>query len=765
MKSEQPRRSAQGQKVGEQQGGALDARAARRSEGRPPREVLKQGSHYYVLASSMASRREVRVLASAKSFAVFDICGDIPQAALEPLGFFYRDTRYLSRFDLRIAGKSPYFLNSFQAEDYAELRVNLTNADMYGGDGAIKLPRDSVQIDRRWVLDDAAVVHQLMLRNYTLGAVSLQVQLAFDVDFADLFEVRGVRRQRRGSYTPPEVVGDDDVTFRYLGLDQIARQTRVHFEPAPQALERRRAIYRLRLDPGEQVELQATISGAGSKERARLSPATLVDQGFRGALERRRTQAGVIGAQWAAITLDNPRFGRLVKRSTQDLTAMYARTEEGGFLMGGIPWFATLFGRDSLIAAMSLLPFNPELASDTLRTLARLQGVRIDDVRDEQPGKIVHEIRQGEMAATGEVPFGRYYGSVDSTPLFLWVLAQCVEVTGELELAEELWPAVLRALEWIERWGDRDGDGYIEYERTTTEGLANQGWKDSWDAISHRDGELARPPIALAEVQGYVYAAFEGIARLAGRLEKRELADRLRERAERLRQAFNRDFWLEKERLVALALDGDKKPCQVEASNGAHCLATGILEKDRARDLTQRLLSEGMFTGWGIRTLGARERRFNPMSYHNGSVWPHDNAIGALGFARYGEYDAARTVLKGLFEAALEIKKGSLPELFCGFAREQGAAPVPYPVACYPQSWSAASVHLMLRAALGLEVNGGDGCVAIGAKALPDSINEIGFKGLRVGRHRVSFTVRRSDVGMELQSVEKPESVAIELRH
>jgi glycogen debranching enzyme len=367
------------------------------------------------------------------------------------------------------------------------------------------------------------------------------------------------------------------------------------------------------------------------------------------------------------------------------------------------------------------------------------------------------------MANTGEVPFGRYYGSVDSTPLFLWLLGRYVATTADLKLAQELWPNVERALDWIGNSGDRDGDGYVEYERKTPRGLANQGWKDSFDAISHADGTLAKPPIALAEVQGYVYAAYTSLSAIAGALNRPETKEHLREAAEKLKNNFERDFWLKKESMLALALDGSKRPCAVMASNGAQCLATGILSDPHAQTLSERLLAHDIFSGWGIRTLSNRERRYNPMSYHNGSVWPHDNAMAALGLGHVGRTDGAVKVMTGLFDAAGGLNNESLPELFCGFPREPNLGPVPYPVACHPQAWSAASVFLILQGILGMEVRGFERRMVMRSPAMPDWLDWIRFDNLRLGKSSLSFVARRGRHGASIEVLEKRDDVAVEV--
>jgi glycogen debranching enzyme len=727
---------------------------------RVSRNVLKVGSDFYVLASALASRRVSRVLADGQSFAVFDIGGDILDYPLEALGFFHRDTRYLSHFELRIDRNTPYFLNSYLSDDKARLRVNLTNPDLKA-EGRIKLPRDQIQIERSWVLADTMLVHRLSVRNYAETPLQIPLEFFFAADFADIFEVRGIERKRHGGHLDP-AVEKGVVRFSYDGLDGVRRFTEVAFDTMPQALSADRAFFLVGLARGETATLEARIAGGTEREVMRRRPALATD--FASALAARRSEIEEAQTGWARISASDKLFDSLLTRSQADLTSLISRTTDGTFMMAGIPWFATLFGRDSIITTLAVLPFNPTVAALTLRTLARMQGSQIDEAREEQPGKIVHEIRAGEMAATGEIPFGRYYGSIDSTPLFLWLYGRCVATTGNLALAEALWPSAERALEWIERWGDRDGDGYVEYMRKTPQGLANQGWKDSFDAISHANGELATAPIALAEVQGYVFAAYVSIADVAARLGHSEIASRLVERAASLKEAFSRDFWLEPERTVALALDAEKQPCRVMASNAAHCLATGLLDPDQAAALSERLLADEMFSGWGMRTLGANERRYNPMSYHNGSVWPHDNAIAAMGLARYGNRRGALRILQGLFDAAVRMETASLPELFCGFPREPRPGPVPYPVACYPQAWSAASVFMILQGILGLEVRGFEQRVVIDSPKIPAWLDWLRIEDLKVGDSFVSLFLRCTEDKVITEVLDKRGSVTVEVR-
>ncbi len=736
--------------------------AQRRASAEPAQTVVKVGSDYYVLASSLASRRASQVLANGRSFAVFETAGDIIDSPLEALGFFKSDTRHLSRFEMQIAGAEPYFLNSYLSDDRAQFRATLTNADLGKKGQPDWLPRNSIRVNRGWVLDDASLYHRLSLHNYIGVAVDIEIDFYYAVDFVDVFEVRGLRRKRRGEMLSPSV-GDTGVELRYRGLDNNLRSTGIRFDSAPAEINENRAVFVLHLEPGENRELECQVTASGQSQPVSGRSVSRAAN-FGAALEERESELARFRSGWADISSSNSEFASMIRRSAVDLTSIITDGTNGdAFIMAGVPWFATLFGRDSIITSLSILPFHPEIAKRTLRTLARLQGETVNEARDEQPGKIVHEMRSGEMAATGEVPFGRYYGSVDSTPLFLWLYGRCVESTGDLHLAKELWPNVERAIQWIERWGDRDGDGYVKYRRETPQGLANQGWKDSDDAIFHHDGTLAPPPIALAEVQGYVYAACTGVASVAARLGHVQAANRLTMRAASLKRSFERDFWLEPEGMIALALDADGRPCRVMTSNGAHCLATGIIDDERTATMCKRLLADDMYSGWGIRTLSGKEQRYNPMSYHNGSVWPHDNAMAALGLARAGDYVGVIKVVEGLFDACEQLNTSSLPELFCGFRRETGLGPVPYPVACYPQAWSAASVFMLLQAMLGMRVLGFERRVIFDTHLIPAWLDWLSIDGLKVGDGSVSFVLRRSPNGAAIEVKEKSGGVRVEV--
>lgn len=719
------------------------------------RERIRIGDEYYVLASAMASRRTRVLLNHADSFAIFDLAGDIPLTGRESYGLFHRGTRFLDRFELQLNGDFPVLLSSAPSDDGCELVTHLSNADERR-DGHRVLSRDTIAVQRAKTLLDDALYDCLHFHNYGHDPLRLQLTVLFESDFADVFELRGVQRTQRGTLAAPIVEGHR-VRLMYHGLDGVTRETWLTFSPASWQLSANSAQLRLDLHPGRnataEVRVRCCVTGG---ERPRHN--------FVSALATVRAERRTWRERFPGLYSNNEGFNDWLNRSVQDLALLRAEGTCGPYVYAGIPWFTTLFGRDSLITAFETLAFSPDLAAGTLRTLAALQGQTSNAERDEEPGKILHEMRQGEMAATGEVPFGRYYGSVDATPLFLLLLAEYADRTADLALVRDLWPAAVAAMDWIDKATEADSHGYVTYARRTGRGLMNQGWKDSYDAISHADGVLAEPPIALAEVQAYVYAARCGLARLARRLERAVDAATWDAKASLLRERFNRDFWVAEEETFALALDGNKRACRVVASNAAHCLFAGVAEPDKAERVIERLTRDDMFCGWGLRTLSANERRYNPMSYHNGSVWPHDNALSAMGFARYGAGERAALLLTALFDASLTIEDRRLPELFCGFPRRLQHSPVPYPVACKPQAWAAGSVFLMLQAALGLSIDGWERRVTFHRAALPRWLERLDIRGLRVRDARVDLSIARGHWGAAVEVIDKEGDVEVVVR-
>jgi glycogen debranching enzyme len=715
------------------------------------------GDEYYVLASSRASQRRKHVLSHGDAFAVLDQSGDVPLAAEEELGFFYRGTRHLSQLELLVGGVPPFFLSGRVTADNLRAIANLTNNDVWL-DGTV-VSRATLSIQRAALLAGPRLLVQLVLHAFSLVPLPLRLDLRFGADFADVFQVRGIARAATGRHDAPRVERGA-LVFAYQGLDGVRRTTRIEITGGTPAWTGTHARLELHLAPEEEREIEIAITC----ENADVP--SVAWQGFGGAEALREREHVAWQRERAAVVTGDEGLNAIVEQALADVFMLTVAPEPGTphavdrYVYAGIPWFATIFGRDGLVTARELLTVAPTLARSVLRVLAALQGREEHAERDEEPGKILHEARYGEMAATGEVPFGRYYGSVDATPLFLVLLGDYARATGDLGLVRELWPNALAALEWMARYGDRDGDGYLEYARRGEHGLVNQGWKDSGDAVFHSDGGLAEPPIALVEVQGYRYAALCAMARLGDAIGAGEPA-RWRAQATALRDAINRDFWLDPDDTYAIALDRDKRPCAVVSSNPGHLLFCGVPDADRGGRLAARLLRSDIWSGWGVRTIARGQPRYNPMSYHNGSVWPHDNALIAAGLRRYGAVTGTVDVLSALVGAATHFDDRRLPELFCGFARRHDRAPVPYPVACRPQAWAAGSLFLLLEAALGLEIDAAARRLVLREPRLPAWLPWIELRKLRIGDATVDINVLRGRYGGSVEILRKDGDVEI----
>jgi glycogen debranching enzyme len=686
-------------------------------------EEIEQVSEYYIEASTSLVERSLRTIKSGDVFGVFDGHGDCGTVPDSPEGLFYKDTRYLSRFELRVGEQRPLLLGSVIQDDNAALSVELTNPDLRPSDET-GIPRDTVAIERTKAIFQGTCCERICFRNYGERERLLSVQLHFDADFRDLFEVRGMRRMQRGERTAV-IVSSEEVTFRYIGLDTVCRQTRMCFEPIPAILARNFARYDLPLRAGESCSLIIRVT---CEEEPRSHVPTFFGA-YRGS--RRAIRAASFGI--ATVESSNDILNELLCRSASDLAMLTTNTLHGPYPYAGIPWYCTVFGRDGIITALMLLWMNPNVAKGVLRYLSATQSKEFDANADAEPGKIIHEQRDGEMARLGEVPFRRYYGTVDATPLFVMLAGKYFERTGDLATIREIWPSIEAALEWCDRYGDRDGDGFIEYYRETDQGLANQGWKDSHDSIFHADGSSAEGPIALCEVQGYVYAAKHAASKIASALGRDDVANRLKAEADELSVRFDKAFWCEEIGTFALALDGAKRPCRVRSSNAGHALFSSIAQPQRAERVAQLLMSQSSFTGWGIRTLAQGEPRFNPMSYHNGSIWPHDNALIAMGFSNYDMKAAALRIFEALFQVAKYQELRRLPELYCGFVRRPHRGPTAYPVACSPQAWAAASPFALLGACLGFEFDHERNTIRFNRPALPAFVDEIVLRKLRFG--------------------------------
>lgn len=713
------------------------------------------GEEYSVPATTSLAERRPRTLKHGDAFGVFDHLGDAIPGPASPEGLFYRDTRHLSRLNLTLNGERPILLSSNVRGDNATLVCDLTNPDLQDESGTVALPHDLIHVRRTRFLWRGASYERLLVRNYDVQPQHVVLEVHFAADFADIFEVRGTRRTRRGVLRVPRVA-DGAVTLAYAGLDQVERITRLRFEPVPRVMTGRHVCFELLLEPHEARSLfiEATCDAAKVERRAPR-------RAFFSALcEGRRSVRRVVG-QSAAVTTSNQIFDEAVRRSLTDLRMLGTESEDGPVPYAGIPWFSTLFGRDALITALEMLWLNPAIARGTLAALAATQATAEDPAADAEPGKILHEMRRGEMAELGEVPFKRYYGSVDSTPLFVLLAGAYLERTGDLETINRLWPSIQAALHWIERHGDRDGDGFVEYGRRSSDGLTNHGWKDSSDSVFHADGSLARGHIALVEVQAYVYGAWRGAALISRRLGQDGRSLDYARRADDLARRFDACFFDEELGTYVLALDGDKQPCRVRTSNAGHALLTGIARPERVPTVLQTLLDRASFCGWGVRTLASMERRYNPMSYHNGSVWPHDNALVASGFARYGFRHEAARIFEGLFAASAYMDLRRLPELFCGFSRQQAQGPTFYPVACMPQAWAAAAPLSLLQSCLGVGFDPVAGRIEFERPRLPDFLDEVVLRGLSCGTASADIAIRRSRAQVLVEVLERRGDVSI----
>jgi glycogen debranching enzyme len=702
-------------------------------------------SPFYIPATALPAYRP-RTLKDGDTFLLLDHMGDAQSAAAGSEGLFHRDTRFLSRLLLTIDGERPLLLSSTISDDNTVFAVDLTNADIFAGRKLV-LPRENLHLLRSKVLSDGACHETVLVRNFAQHAVELLLAIEVAADFADIFEVRGQARARRGR-TIPERIELDGLVLAYQGLDDLVRRTRIRCSPVPTSFGPGRLGWRLTLPPGgaERLEIAITCE-IGDESRAALSY-----KEARGAAERKMASRR---ARVASLTASREGFNDLLARSRADLDMLISDTAHGLYPYAGIPWFSVPFGRDGIITALQCLWLDPDLARGTITYLAATQATELLPAHDAEPGKILHETRQGEMAALGEVPFSRYYGSVDSTPLFLVLCAAYAGRTGDYDLIRRLWPNIRAAVSWMETYGDIDHDGFLEYDRKSVNGLINQGWKDSADSIFHADGRLADAPIALCEVQGYAYAAWYGVSQLAAVLGWRNLERTWLERAETVQRRFETAFWCEEIGTYALALDGAKQPCRVRSSNAGQVLFSGIAGSERASRVIATLLDPASFTGWGIRTIAEGEARYNPMSYHNGSIWPHDNGLIAMGLARYGCKEPVEKILTALLDASVFMDQYRLPELFCGFPPRRGQGPTFYPVACLPQAWAAASVFAVLGAMLGISFDPAAQVICFTRPVMPAWLDELRVDNLQLGDATVDLLFRRHVKDVSLNVLRK----------
>ncbi|WP_218081476.1 amylo-alpha-1,6-glucosidase [Anthocerotibacter panamensis] len=695
------------------------------------------------VARSAPVHREVgfpkQTLKENDLFMVCDLLGNMPAGEItNELGLFCADTRYLSCLELELNGEPPVLLSGTADAGYqATLRMTNGSHEL--------LPQDSLSINRQLVLC-GGLFETITITNYATHALAVTLNLRFGNDFADIFEVRGLRRSERGKMLRPALPPPpDQLVLAYLGLDKSLLETRIHFGGQPPRITGTQANWSFILHAHQEwkITYRADLLKDGEPASYTPPPATF---------EQAQATAFTAQQSWrnrvTCISADNRLFNEVLERSARDLFLLQLAMPEGRSIAAGVPWFATLFGRDALITSAQTLMLDPAGARDTLRLLAHFQGKEDNPWRDEQPGKILHEIRRGEIARCQEIPHTPYYGTIDATPLWLMLLAEYFAWTADIGLVKELWPHALAALGWIERMCREQPpeiQGYLAYQRQSRQGLANQGWKDSDDCIVTQHGMLAQEPIALCEVQGYVYASRVRMAWLARHLGEDDLARDLEHAAQNLKERFNRDFWLVDQDYCALALDGKGQAVASITSNPGHCLSTGILTPQHARAVAERLTAPDLFSGWGVRTLNARSAAYNPIGYHTGTVWPHDNAIIAHGLRMAGQVSQMLEVGSVLFEVAQNQRYYRLPELFCGFTRtDKHDLLASYPVACSPQAWAAGSLFQVLQAIVNLVPDAPSNRLRIIEPVLPDWMTQLEFRNLQVGTSVLDLEFERT---------------------
>jgi len=674
-------------------------------------------------------------LIDGKTFLSTTLAGDIMPPGAPDVGFFHDDTRFLSRLELRVGGYRTLTLSSSTEQTFAS-QIELTTGQNTLRD-SYEIPENTVHIRREQLLANDVLYDYLTFENFNFHELELCIELTYEADFMDVFQVRGVARERPGRYFRP-VVRRDSLIFDYRGLDEVARQTVIHLSPEPERIEGTTALWKPTLPPFKRFQIQTTVTPLVEARRSRSGRPD-----FAGSLRMRREAFAHWESQSTRFESSNRIFDAMAGAAMSDFHALQIPEGREHIIAAGIPWFATIFGRDSMIAAYQALVLNPRLACETLRVLARYQGKEKNEWREEEPGKILHEYREGEMTRAREVPFGPYYGSVDATPLWLVLLSETFNWTADEQLVKDLLPNAYQALEWIDHYGDLDGDGFVEFLRRSPKGLANQAWKDSWDANMHRDGEIAKAPLAPCEVQGYVYEAKYRMASLLRSFGDLKMADKLKKDASDMAKRFEKAFWMPSRGFYAMALDREKRQLQVISSNPGHLLFTRMLPQERARVVTQRFMQPDMFSGWGLRTIAREERVFNPLSYHRGSIWPHDNSIIAHGMALYEFREQAIAVFTALFQAALNFRDYRLPELFCGIQRRDHDEPVHYPVSCSPQAWASGALFLLLSSVLGIRPSAPRKELNIVNPTLPPWLDYLNIRNLRIGQSLVGLDFSR----------------------
>lgn len=696
---------------------------------------IKIKNQYYILASSSLADDRTIALKHGDSFGVFDRYGDIHPIGQGAQGLYYLDTRFLSRMELLINGQRPLILSSGLKEENELLTADLSNPDCPNEEGMV-MERGTLHIHRTKFMWQNVMYETIRLCNFGTDPLSFTLSITFNADYKDIFEIRGIERTRTGKKAKTRC-SSDEIIMGYSGLDNINRRTRIRFDPEPTSIKGHTAEFKIKMAPKACDYISTSVLFEIGKEKRE---SYTYDKAYGQLLQ----YLNAVKKQSCDIFTSSTLFNQWLNRSKSDMSTMISETEYGLYPFAGVPWYSTPFGRDGILTAWECLWMDPEITKGVLKFLAKTQAKELNAFQDAEPGKIFHEKRGGEMAETGETPFKMYYGTIDATPLFVGLAGAYYERTADLKTIREIWPNIEAALEWIDKYGDIDGDGFLEYQKKSDKGLINQGWKDSHDSVFHEDGTLATGAIALCEVQAYAYDAKRKAAALARELGLEERALELQQQAKDLKDKFRKAFWSEEKNTFVIALDGEKNKCEISSSNAGHLLFSGIAAPEEAEKVAMTLLDDKMFSGWGIRTVAIDEARYNPMSYHNGSIWPHDNALIAYGLGQYGFKEEVHKVLNAMFEVTRYVEAQRLPELFCGFEKRSNEGPTAYPVACSPQAWAVASVYMLLQACLGLKIVAKKNTIYFCNPTLPDFLQEVTIANLQVNDSSVVLQIRRS---------------------
>lgn len=703
---------------------------------------------------------EKRTIKNNKIFLVTDQNGDIIGGNTSGFGLYTDDTRFLSRLELKLNDTKPVILSSSSEAGHSSVIIgtNVIMSDYTDSDKEII--QETVQVKRESIIY-GAFFETITIANYNLFEVGLKLDLFFDADFLDIFEVRNIVPGEKG-LERKVVYEDGNLKFIYQDITGATLTTEIIFiEEKPTKIEDGNVVFEFSLCTSAKREIKYQIN---LKSTASL-PERLSAYDFNEAFEK----AVIDDKNWldssSRFLSNNEDFNEMVTRGSRDINMLRTNAYYGEYIAAGIPWYTTLFGRDSLLCARQCLLLNQDIAKNTLETLARFQGKEDDPWRDEEPGKILHEVRFGELARSNQIPHSPYYGTIDATPLWLMLLYDYFKWTNDRETLEKLWQNALDCLMWMDNYA-MINNGYAAYLKRSPEGLDNQGWKDSWNSNIHMDGSYAEPPIALVEFQGYFYAAKVMLAELADYMGDYNLKLKLIKDAQDFKERFHKDFWMEDLQFYAMGLDKDGKQMKVISSNPGHCLETGIIDPYYANLIAEKFFTLNMFSGWGIRTLSSEVISYNPMSYHNGSIWPHDDSIIAFGLAKVGRVDLAIRATTSIFEAARLMRYKRLPELFCGFSRiyKRQDPPVSYPVACIPQAWAAASVFLMIQAMLNIVPDAQNNELRIYNPTIPLWLDYLRIENVKVGNASVSLEFRKTQKSLVIDVFDKRGNLDVIIR-